>query len=665
MNAVGIKRAVLAMLVLGLLQCAAYWWAMRADGATGVGCYDQNCYAQAARRIVEGHPFSYAPGQPATTGQTSVLYPFVLAAPMALGAEGHAIRTASLALSCVFFLVFVCGWGAVIGRLFPSGFARSAAIALVGLSGLCAYVAFTQCDQGLWMAVSALAAAAIACGSERWTVAVLTLAPWVRPEGMMLVFAFAAVRLFLRRRWLSMLLPLASVAAVFALNYALTGQAQFSSIANKGYLRMFPFAEAARSIARDGFSIVAAYLCSIPVPMDRLFTLPSPIASLAFWTGFVVLMRRPREWNPSVVVFFLAAALGVGSTASGGFAGLDFDRYLAWAMPVVFLTAAFGVGWVADRIRWPLVRKLPIVLVVITTLVSTVTMALMMRQTASKRAKYYDEVHEEAKLLPPDASVGSDAFVWAYELPASARFVETSGIFSPAFNYRICSDTVGWEVLEHEPAKRFDYWVTCPMEQDENVHGDRVAFESRFGEPLRSGTGRKYVYRADWSAYDRATETVLSPLAASARLSIGYPPDERAAEFRPLSKRQAGYVRIPVTARRESDGRMIVDVGALVFDGHEFSLPVKSGQPARLVMRAIGRMQYSARSVGEQLFEFGDSAAVKISVDGREAVTFELPLKAKTVTEQVIEIPAEFFPSTRARFRVEGRFAILGYWLYQ
>lgn len=36
------------------------------------------------------------------------------------------------------------------------------------------------------MAVSALIAAALASGSERWTITLLTLAPWVRPEGILL-----------------------------------------------------------------------------------------------------------------------------------------------------------------------------------------------------------------------------------------------------------------------------------------------------------------------------------------------------------------------------------------------------------------------------------------------------------------------------------------------
>jgi len=662
----GTRRAVFALLVLGLLQCAAYCWALRTGGETGLGCYDQNCYAQAARRIVEGHAFSYAPGQPPTTGQTSVIYPFVLAVPMALGAEGSAIRTASLALSCLFYLVFLAGWGVVIGRFFPRGFGRAAAIALVGLSGVCAYVAFAQCDQGLWMAVSALIAAALACGSERWIIALLTLAPWVRPEGMMLVAAFAAVNWLsdFRRFRLSSLLPLLSVLAVFALNFALTGQAQFSSVANKGYFKAFPFWTATGLAIKDGLSIVAAYLCSVPVPISRLFTLPSPVGSLAFWAGLFVLVRRPRDWNPAVVTFFLAGSMCLASTSLGGFAGLDFDRYLAWTMPVVFLTAAFGLGWVCDRIRHPLWQKLPIVALIMTTLFSTGAMALMMREVSPKRLIYINELREEVKHLPPDASVGSEEFIWAYELPPTARYDETSGIFSPAFNSGTCDQASGPEILRHEPEKRFDYWVGCPLAKDQDTPENRRKALSRYGAPLCPGHGRKYLRRADWSAYDRANETILSPLVPVARLDVGYQPDERAAGLRMLSAAAMEHVRFPMVIGRP-DGQLIVDSYAIMMEGHEFSLPVTPNRVARLVLRTIGKVTYAAQKGKEESKEFGTAKSVRISIGGRNLGTFEIPLRQDVCTDYVIDIPADFLVSSRAGFRIEGRLPVFGYWLYQ
>src|SRR5713226_810437 len=46
---------------------------------------------QYARAMAEGHPFHYNPGEPASTGATSVLHTAVLALAHALGARGEGL----------------------------------------------------------------------------------------------------------------------------------------------------------------------------------------------------------------------------------------------------------------------------------------------------------------------------------------------------------------------------------------------------------------------------------------------------------------------------------------------------------------------------------------------------------------------------------------------
>src|SRR5262249_14386855 len=46
---------------------------------------------QYARAIVEGHPFRYNPGEPPSSGATSLLYTFALAIPDALGIRGEGL----------------------------------------------------------------------------------------------------------------------------------------------------------------------------------------------------------------------------------------------------------------------------------------------------------------------------------------------------------------------------------------------------------------------------------------------------------------------------------------------------------------------------------------------------------------------------------------------
>ena len=671
-----VKRILIAVLLLGIVHCVAYCLSLHGTDGFDYGCYDQNCYAQAARRIVEGHPFSYAPGLPKTTGQTSVLYQFVLAAPMALGFDGHSVNTATLALSVVFYLVFLLCWGVVIAKLFPrDGFARPAGVVALTFSGVAAYVAFSQCDQGLWMAVSAGIAAALVCDRRRILTVLLMLAPWVRPEGMMVVAAFVvwrmlrmwSVRRFDPRGAAEATLPVLSVAAVFAFNFALTGEAQFSSVTGKGYFHFLPVEIALWRIFTDALEIVGAYLCSVPSPMKRLFAMSSPVVSLGFWIALFWIFRRPACWLSRPFVFVLAAAMCVGSVSLGGFAGLDFDRYLAWAMPVPLLMGAWGVDRLSDRIRSSLWRKLPMVLLVATTLVSSVSMVLMMKRVSSGRARHFRDLRAEARQLPPAALVGSEDFIWAYELPSDTRYRELSGIFTPDFRGSSLFYGHASEILKHRPETRFDYWICAPLSKLRDTPHNRFERSVLYGSPLDASVKEPLLFRADWSAYDRAVlpDADLRGWRLTDALDVCLRDDERRARRKTLGRRAEDGVCFRAVARRASDGLVQADACVIVTKGERFTLSAKPGVPVRLVLRTLGRVWYETLQGTDGYFDFGDAADLEVSVNGRSVGSFSVPLQDEVFTDFVIDVPAEFVTSGELEFTVRGYYSSFAWWLYQ
>lgn len=670
------KRVLVAILLLGVVHCAAYCLALRGQGGFDYGCYDQNCYAQAARRIAAGHPFSYAPDQPPTTGQTSVLYPFVLSVPMMLGVEGHAINAASLALAVAFYLIFLFGWGVVIATaLQPGGFARPAGVAALALSGAAAYVAFSQCDQGLWMAVSALIAAALARNLRVALTMLLMIAPWIRPEGMMVVAAFAAFRALtvIRVRCLrlsdamEMLLPVLSAAGVFALNFALTGEAQFSSVADKGYFKFLPFGLAAGRIAEDALAILGAYLCSVPIPLKRTFCMTSPVVAVGFWIAVVWFVRHPAGWLSRPFVFVLAAAMSIVSTSLGGFAGLDFDRYLAWALPVPIIMGAWGLGWLSDRIRSSLWRKLPMVLLVTTVLFSAVAMVLMMKRVSSGRARYFRNLREEARLLPPAARVGSEDFIWAYELPPDCRYRELSGIFTPDFRGSALFYGHALEILKHRPETRFDYWVCGPLSKERDTPHNRAERLSLHGKPLDSMAKEPLIMRADWSAYDRAVrpDIDVGGLNLVDSLDVGLRDDERRTRRKTFGRKAEDGVCFRSVAKRASDGLAQADACVIVTKGERFTLKAEAGRPARLILRTLGRVWYETMQGTDEHFDFGAETKLEISVNGRPVGAFAVPLKPDTFTDFAIDVPAEYVTARELEFTVSGRYSSFAWWLFQ
>ena len=151
---------------------------------------DSLLYCQGARRIVEGAPFSFSFGEAVTTGTTSVLYPFVLALPYALGARGSSLLAVGFFLNAGFLLVFFLGWTKTFEIWIVDPIARFVATMLVVLSGQAVFCALAQSDIGIWMALSALLAYGMASG-KRWVYGtVLMLSPWFRPEGITCIVAF-------------------------------------------------------------------------------------------------------------------------------------------------------------------------------------------------------------------------------------------------------------------------------------------------------------------------------------------------------------------------------------------------------------------------------------------------------------------------------------------
>ena len=107
------KNLAAIMLCIGLMQVAVYYLAgtlASPDGSMAVPQPDTLLYCQAARRIAEGHPFSFSEGAAACTGTTSILYPFILAIPYLLGAKGDALLAAGFILNAIFYLMFLLGW---------------------------------------------------------------------------------------------------------------------------------------------------------------------------------------------------------------------------------------------------------------------------------------------------------------------------------------------------------------------------------------------------------------------------------------------------------------------------------------------------------------------------------------------------------------------------
>ena len=675
------ERAPLFLLplLIGVVQIVGYYLAAMfasTDGAIPVAQPDTLLYCQAARRICEGAPFSFSFGTAVSTGTTSVLYPFFLAVPYYVGFTGESLLSAGFWLNAGCYLVFLLGWTMAAAKWVVDPRARLLAVVLVALMGQPAYCAMAQSDIGLWLAVSAMVAATLpddSC-SSRWRdiafVGLLSISPWVRPEGMMLILALCivyGVRFLFDRKACSLSfvlsrlsLPVLSVLGVFALNYFLTGQFQFSSVANKGYLKNLSLASAVMRMFHDGWTMLKGLGLSLPDSLPRsLITIPLA-GGLAMFLGMVV-----HSWRRQHFAWILAVSLGFVSVADSQFQGTNMDRYLAWAAPLVAVFTAEGVVWLRDKLNgYPAAAMIPLAFVLYFSATSFAYFCVFCntsRQSDQLRAF----AGQCEQLMPKGASVAATGECGVAYFMSQRRVAQLSGLYSPEFEYMSMDERM--DDLKRNPGKRFDYWLF-----GDEFLGQRKGdlAEKTFGKCILAGPVARALNEADWTAFDNAARPPMARDGETlvARVDVGYRPDER----------EAGYEVIDRWSRRPASpfyiccknvaGEYLVDVGRVLIGGDAMSVRLTPGRDVRVVMRQLA---FGGATIGDGVSSetiqgaMPERYSLNLGVDGNVISKVELDCDQKWFSEVSFTIPGSAIRHEITRLEFLGDHIPFGYWFYQ
>lgn len=675
------ERAPLFLLplLIGVVQIVGYYLsAMFAstDGVVPVAQPDTLLYCQAARRICEGAPFSFSAGTAVSTGTTSVLYPFFLAVPYALGFNGDSLLVAGFWLNAGCYLVFLLGWSIAAARWIENPWARLLAVVFVALMGQPAYCAMAQSDIGLWLAVSAMVVATLPDDSRslRWRdaafVTLLSISPWVRPEGMMLVFALCivyGVRFLVDRKSSYLVfalsrfsLPVLSVLGVFALNYCLTGQFQFSSVANKGYLKNLPFATAVMRIFHDGWTMFKGLGLSLPD------SLPRSLVTIPLAGGIMVLIGvAVHAWRRHQVALMIAVLMGFASVADSQFQGTNMDRYLAWAMPLVAIFTAEGVVWLRDKLdRYSAAAAMPLAFVLFF-VATSVVYCCVFHSTCRQSDQLRDFAKQCEQLMPKGASVASLGECGVAYFMSPRRVAQLSGLYSPEFEYMTMDERM--DDLKRNPEKRFDYWIFG----DEFV-GQRKAelAEKTFGPRILAGPAARAINKADWSAFDNAARSPLAQDGESlvARVDIGYRPDEREAEYEVVDRWSRSPAAPFYICCKNAAGEYLVDVGRVLIGGDAMTVRLTPGRDVRVVMR---QLSFGGATINDGVAaetiqgSMPERYSLNIAVDGSLVSRVELDCDQKWFSEVSFVVPGSAVKNEVSRLAFLGDHIPFGYWFYQ
>lgn len=571
------------MLIVGLVQIGAYFWAAsdaRPDSGLALTQPDTFFYCQAARRICEGHPFSFSEGTAPSTGTTSVIHPFLLAVPYALGAKGDRLLYAFFALDAVCYLIFLWGWSVVIRRRIEGAFAQTVAALLIAFMGQIAYVCFDQSDQGLLLAFSALFAAALAADSPRGIFACLLVGPWVRPEGMFFVIAYA---LFGARRRYALWGAL-SAAGVFLLNFALTGSAQFSSVAQKGYFKCMPFGEAVVKSAADFWDSLRIFFLGLgwnERSASRGWYFPPLLCATLMWIG-VFTRRWRKDGLRNELVWICACAGGWASVVTSGWIATNYDRYVSWTLPTILLFAAEGGDFLVRRVRVRGLNRLPSLLLVLFTAVSAfVTLAFY--HVCAKGVDYDRRFMIECeRTMAKGASVGMICECSAAYLYSPRRAACVGGVYSPELQTPL--GTSPFDILKNRPETRFDYWYN-----EGALWGMMSSNEvERLGVRLADDGRLRALMRADWTPFDAALEAPrYDGWSLTDTVDVGYAPDERRVGFEVLGRKRHHQHPYFHLFEDEMTGGVVADSGVYAKEGVAFTVDLDCACEVLIAVRIV------------------------------------------------------------------------------
>lgn len=664
-NVEGGRLMVALLLFVGALQVAGYYLAgalVNGDGPMAIPQPDTLLYMQAARRIAEGHAFSFSAGTAASTGTTSVLYPFVLAVPYLLGAKGDALVCAGFLLNAVFYLVFLWGWAKVVSAVFQKTSLRLAALSLLALSPQPAYCALSQSDIGLWLAVSGLFAAAFMSGRCVPGAALLALGPWIRPEGMVLVLAFSVYALVVRRRAeiLTAIAGIVSSAGVFALNFFLTGRAQFSSVANKGYFTTHTLPEAIYMTASDMVQVLKGFVLGLSDYPPRVFFL-IPVVGAAFFVWGLLTHKWSGEKGVKLGTLFVAVLGCFATVAMSGWQNTNVDRYIAWTFPLVVVFVAQGASDISSRLESAWARRVVVWLPAAYAALSSFVMFAVYNGNSRDSELVREFARRCETLMEDGASVGAMGRTgMAYDF-SDRRFAHLAGIYSLEFRSRELLSTL--EILKNEPDTRFDYWILSP----DGGFGDD--FRHLAGEQVSVGPIGLELLKANWRPFDNAA---LPPVVEGAELvckiDVGYEKDEELRGYR-VEQTYGQRPFAPMLKIAEGrDGSKMAEVARMVAGFDEMTVPLAVGRDSTVVMRTYDSCSIAARGafVGSRVkYEIANPARMNVAVDGQIAGEVSFSMATNGFSDVSFTIPGRFITSPASRVAFLGDHIACCYWFYQ
>lgn len=642
---------------------------------------DAYIFHQYARQLAEGHPYQFNTGDAPTTACTSHLYPAILAVAYAVGARGWAILSAAFFINVIFLVSSVALFGAVMRKLDPR--ATGLAVLIFALCGQVYITTLDQMDSALFLCVSLGMLASLLYERWTWLIILTLLAPWCRPEGVILSF-FLFTLPWLRvwgnrdarnRTALAGVIGLASYGGVLLLNHVLTGTTTFHSVIGKspfGYAPAYHvIGETIRTVGKMARELGLGLADS-----QRQFMLPPIGGMLLLWVGLM-----SRDWKSPTTArpeacWLATAAVSLGLIAFSGWQGVQYDRYVTWMMPLAAAYMAMGIYRIseaASRQHW---RPWLIGGMLLWQAAGLGFLTMEYLGDCSRggtNAAFFKSLGEK---FPTGTGLGMNSGAGIKYIFPQYRIVNISGIETPEFAHRHPT-TTNMEMLKHDPKLRFDYWLLPAATSPNDWFGAAIGEQIVAEVPAIGARNTHSLYRADWQKFDdaigirsEAAKQAVAGMTLVDSLDVGWIADETAHGYEIFNRIPGTLIR-PYVQVASCGGALVMEVSRVIIGSESFRVSAEQGKNLRIVMRTHLSGQPVTHKAGDepspQEFNFSSPLGLILVVDDGDPIRAGLTISGDKTTfvEAILDIPGEKIQTSNPLITIGGDHISCSYWFYQ
>jgi hypothetical protein len=686
-----------SLVVLGLIVILLFAGFMLAatDGHFVPQIVDLYVVCQYARAMAEGHPFHYNPGEPASTGATSVLHTAVLALAHALGARGEGLVAFAIGAGAALYLGSLVV-ARRIGILLGSEREGKLAATLVALGGPVVWGFLYGSDIALFMFLALWLFERWLCAwrSSDWggfAVAGSLLA-LARPEGLVVGLLLGAAALGAggtsraRPRWRAW--PPAVVGlALLAFQRWLTGFWLGTSVTDKSLLANYTPSDALALVAEYAVDIIRGLLLGFypsqsPLGFARGWA-PFFFPPLALFLILIAGAQLPEPLRRPVWVWLAVVAIVFALGGPNVFMGVHFNRYLMWAFPGLLVLTAVGLGLATrllargDAALESALFHTAAGLFMLLGLLSTLRFGALYGEMAGEVYRRDVTTAEWiTRNLPRGVAMANIAT--SIEYLTGHRNINLHGVTSPAFfgNHTAEREAGVFEALGRLPAgERPPYLITTSSFQEgsalmrELVVGSPLYQSSSFGDELLIFPLRYDLVGKNGRIFLPETLRAVGDLKETDRLNVCDSRDEADHGYRFSS--QLGNIRLHGTVRIDAyalpGGReLVADAGRAILGEESFQIATHRGRDLVVVMRTASAVQAaSMRASGSGTYEIEFPEAGLIVQSGGQTLA-RLAIRTRPGwNEYVFRLPGSFLGEGHTALRFSGRYGSFYYWFFQ